>query len=248
MNNDEEGIPMSNIFKDSSAPYVLTLLVSLLGWMFNTAIKSGENIWVVHYEQTYETKDGAPMVTVFFENKSLFKLLNVGTFTIECADQKYSSSAAPQCFTNLPNAMVPAVPLRVGNVSLPSVPQKVDNKGIKAPALLPPGGKVGYRIGLVEANTPLRIGYTPDAATAAGGAQMLLTDSWSPEGFVFANYLRLVGAGFIVLLFLILVWFVNELVARWRTVPPIDPEPNEKIEVTLTIEGQDRETNAGQTQ
>ncbi|KGF68922.1 hypothetical protein LL06_13710 [Hoeflea sp. BAL378] len=233
---------MINIFKESSAPYILALLVSLLGWMFNTAIENAKNVWIVQYEIVYDVKNDVPIAEVYFENKSLFKLLNVGTFVIECYDEKFRSVEAPNCFTKIPDILGEAAALRVGNVSSPTMPEKVDNKGYKARALIPPGGSVAYRFGLGEANTPLHVSYNPASNTADGGAQMLLTDSWTLEGFIFSNYLRIIGLGFAICFVIIFAWITAMLLLplcdRWnicRKTQDKQVDKVQKIDVRLII-------------
>jgi len=244
---------MSNIFKESAAPYILALLVSLLGWMFNTAIENAKNVWIVKYEIVYGVEKNVPTAQVYFENKSLFKLLNVGTFVIECYDQKYHTEDAPGCFTEIPGLQREAAALRVGNVSSPTIPTKVDNKGYKARARIPPGGKIAYRFGLGEANTPLHISYSPENNTDDGGAQMLLTDRWTIEGFIFSNYLRLVGLGFIICFVIIVFWMTAVLlrqICEWLNLcgnakdRPVDKA--QEINVRLIIPGENHETTGEQ--
>lgn len=226
---------MADVFKNSAAPYVLALMVSLLGWMFTTMIKSGENIWIIQYSVAYGSSDGVPTATVMFENKSLLKPLNTGGFTIECSDEKYDKTADLQCFQTIPQINSPVQPVGTGGVVLSSLPSKVDHKAMRALALLPPGVSAGYRFGLVEAETKLRIFYTP--ANPLDGTRMVLTDDWTLEGFVFSNYFRIISVAFFGLLLLIAIWFVIELVGRLCAPSANNVAKKKAIKLTVEVEG-----------
>ncbi|MBY5523570.1 hypothetical protein [Rhizobium leguminosarum] len=224
---------MGGIFKDSAAPYILTLMVSLLGWMFNSAIKGGENLWIVEYEIQYATVEGVPTVTIYLENQSL-KGLKAGNFLFLCSHKKYQDPSAPPCFANLPKVGVPWQPLRPEKVISPGSqpPIVVDIRSMKLAAIIPIGGKIGYRFGLAEANTPIEINYVVE--DAASEMRMLLTSGWSLEGFIWGNYTPLLGYGFFSLLTLLIFWIAAAVISFFRAKEEA-PKPAEKEEIVVRL-------------
>jgi len=213
---------VSNVFKDSSAPYVLVLLLSLVGWMFNSAIENASKLRVVQYRIESGTDAGVATKTLFLMNRSISGAVSIGSFTFECIPP----DGQKDCLVKLPRANVEAQFLKVGNVVLASNPQLAGDNEIAFPALIPPRSEVAYRIGFSDANAVVRLRYNVDydpIKNTQSDLEIILSEDrkidWSNWNdisehilaFALGNYITLLFCGIAVLTALIGAWLIVEL-------------------------------------
>ncbi|WFU04527.1 hypothetical protein QA648_27490 (plasmid) [Rhizobium sp. CB3171] len=237
---------MANIFKDSSAPYLLVLMLTGAGWMFNSAVENASKLRIIEYH-IEDGRDGAVATkTILLENKSLTGSVNVGGFVLSCQTPAAESS----CLVKLPSVQKEAQYIAAGNVVLATNPQMISDNSVVFPALLPPRGEAGYRIGISGATDAIRlvynVDYDPVKQTQPDLEILLIEDkpidwnSWRDISnkllaFVFENYIALLSLGIIVLISTIGLWIFLELLGLIfgrRKAPPAN-----KSTLRLTIEG-----------
>lgn len=212
---------MDNIFAKSAAPYVLAILVSVLGWLINSTISELKDLRLVEYQVTYQKQSGVSTATVILSNKSPSHPIVYGSFGFEC---RIPDTPAEPCFADLiPNRKAEFV--RVGNVTIASSPTQITPQHFQVDALIPPRSSIGYKFGL--ANSEATILPTFDLANTdlndASNIRVSLSEGNTLEGFIMTNYLRILlwtafvfCLPFLVWLFVSFFCFVWE---RFRSVP-----------------------------
>ncbi|MBY5456888.1 hypothetical protein HFO89_11005 [Rhizobium leguminosarum] len=222
---------MSNVFKDSSAPYILVLLLSLVGWMFNSAIDNASKLRIVQYRIESGSDGEVATKTLYLMNRSISGAVSIGSFTLACV----LPDGQAGCLAKLPRANVEAQFLKVGNVVLASNPQLAGDNEIAFPALIPPRGEVAYRIGVADSNATIRLRYNVDydpIKNTQSDLEVVLSEdrpvhwsSWNDVSehilaFVLGNYISLLFCGIAILSALIGAWLLIELLnafaSLWR--------------------------------
>lgn len=240
---------MPNVFRDSSAPYILVLILTVTGWMFNSAINSAEKLRIIEYRIENGKDGGVATKTLLLANRSLTGPINVGSLVLEC------TPPTPQtpCLATLPSAKLIAQFLEIGNVRLPVNPTPLSDHSVGISALLPPRGKAGYRIGVTDINVTIRlvynVEYDPVAKTQPDLEVVLIEDKpfdWTPDGlsnkilpFIFSNYITILLSVIIILMSTIGLWVIFEFLRLLFGKKPSGSK--EKIIANVTIEGRTRE-------
>lgn len=241
---------VGNIFKDSAAPYLLVLLLTGAGWMFNSAIDHAAKLRIIEYR--FEDGSDGPVATktVFLANKSLTGSVNAGNFRMSCVPP----AGQPGCLVKLPTIQSQAQYVSAGSIRLAENPTVLDNNSVGFPALLPPRGEAGYRIGVVDKSVPIRliynVDYDPVKGTQSDLEILLIEDkpinwhSWRDisirvQAFVFENYITLLALGIVLLVAVIAFWILVQfiLLIFGRS----DTQSTGKTKLKLTIEGKTHE-------
>lgn len=240
---------MANVFRDSTAPYILVLVLTLTGWMFNSAIENATKLRIVEYRIENGKDADVFTKTLFLSNRSLTGSVNAGGFVLTCV----LPNPQTPCLAKLPSVKVEAQFLSTGNVTLASNPTVLTSNSVGFPALIPPRGEVGYRIGVADSSVPIRlvynVDYDPIAKTQPDLEIVLIEDKsfdWRTVDslsnkvlpFLFANYITLLLFGIIILLCFTGLWIIVEF---FRLAFGSRPNPKEKMLVKVTIEGRTHE-------
>ncbi|WP_331376138.1 hypothetical protein [Sinorhizobium chiapasense] len=235
---------MTNVFKESAAPYVLVLLLSLAGWMFNSAIENASKLRVVEYRVEDGTTGGVATKTIFLRNRSMSGAVNAGNFLITCV----LPGGGKPCLAKLPTVGTEAQFLQSGNVILASNPSVIPDDKVAVPALIPPRGAVAYRIGVSDVKASLRLVYNvefdPVLNKQADAEIMLVEDrkfdwsNWNDASdhilaFVLGNYIPLLFSGIVVLTGSIAIWLVIQLLSSIFTSSKKETENKTVLKVTV---------------
>ncbi|MBP1850204.1 hypothetical protein [Rhizobium halophytocola] len=194
---------MANVFKETSAPFVLALALGIVGWLFNSALDTAKTLRVLDVSYEFGTDQGVPTITYWISNLSLAQAVNAGEFVFKCpaadnssagpdaaarpddspkpnasagSDVAVSGGEATGCLRRLPSAGAAAQYLVGGNIGLPVSPGVAPSRdGIHAAARVPPRGNVGFTMGLDQAETRLQFVYLLDQADISGDRSRLQT-------------------------------------------------------------------------
>ncbi|MDF2813201.1 MAG: hypothetical protein K0S56_4232 [Microvirga sp.] len=184
---------MTSIFKDSNAPYVLAILVGALSWLLNSAIAELRDTRFIEYTISYSGEGKTREATVRLQNRSMSQPISVGAFVFQCLLQPGQTGP---CFRELPGSGQTVEFVRSGSIWLRSDPMPVTPTITTVNAVVPPRAQVAYRMGLVDNNAEIRVGYDlagVSLATSGGNsAAIIFVKGPTIEGFVLANYLKII--------------------------------------------------------
>jgi len=188
-----------NPFQSNSAPFILALIVSALGWYVGEINSDIRNTKVATYRLDAEAN--APRAVVTIENVSRTESLEDIVFALECGgdvDERQSGNN------------------RGGIVKFPPIaPIKgiVDRTAgrIAVTASLAPGGAIGLRAALADCRGPLVFYYKPK-----GNDHFLLLSGSSLRGWMAKNYIDALPILFFVLAILFLAWLGLNVFYWWR--------------------------------
>lgn len=212
-----------NVFRESSAPYVLVLLIGLVGWLFNSALESARDLRILEYRSEYGSDGAVNTVTYRIENRSMAAAINAGQFTFRCPTvRKDPSDPAKTCLAVLPSVGSQAQYLGSSNLGLPES-VLVSGEGVSVNARIPPRGELGIRIGIKAKDTKLTFAYIlsePDIQGDRSSIQVRIRQSGAEHQrtlrehlddvtvFVISNYLTLLVLALLVLLSTIALYFL----------------------------------------
>jgi hypothetical protein len=198
---------MTNILRDSAAPYVLAILIGACGWIVNESVAELKKLNIIEYTISYDASP--PRAVVEMYNRSLTSSLGSGQFELFC------SAADLACFAgtdSLPSATVAPI----GGVWVDSQAKwEVPHKIVSAAAVLPQGAGVKYLVPLAAKDEKIWLTYHGGAGTA-----VVLRNGWSLEGFLTGNYLAILVC---VLVGLLLIFAVYIAAAALAPPPTADP-------------------------
>lgn len=240
---------MPGIFKDSTAPYLLALLVTLVGWMFNSAIDSAKNLRVIEY-RTERGKDGAiDTLTFRIRNQSMTQAINVGQFNFLCPLESTGGIAGiSSCLVEMPSIGTSAQFLGGANFGIVN-PIDPEPGSATTDARIPPGTEVAYRFGVKDKDTRLRFRYlisSDDIAGEKSSLQVKIIDEGNPSSagvfgkvenltlFIVSNYLSVLVVVILFLLALIALWIVVVLLVAIFAKKSTGQKEAERYQVEIT--------------
>lgn len=213
-----------SIFRDSSAPFAVALVASVLGWLFDSAIRRAENLRFVEFEMQFERQDDVTVLELVFHNRSLAGAVTKGDLLVSCLDGK-TGVELDSCFVELPRYGIIARYIRSADtvLSVPAGMMEVD--AISFPAVIPARGTAMYHLGVVSENIDIRVQYdlktvyndNPDIIGEI--PQVILNRGWTAEGLFMANYFYFLVAfsvTFMVLLISFVIYSIYKILPRQR--------------------------------
>ncbi|MEH2699031.1 hypothetical protein DXU03_17890 [Rhizobium johnstonii] len=220
------GAPMANVFRDEKAPYVIVLLIGIVGWMFNAALDTAKDLRIIEYRSVYGTDGQVNTVTFYVANRSMVSAINSGRFSFRCPPPAADNKAtAPSCLTDIPSVSAKAQYLGSGNFGLPE-PITTENEGASVEALVPPKSEVGFKFGLANKDVKLGFSYVLDPEDITGDKSSVQVRILAPQAgqgttwlakldrltlFVLANYFTVLMASMICLGGILVIYFVASL-------------------------------------
>ncbi|MBY3352782.1 hypothetical protein [Rhizobium laguerreae] len=228
---------MANVFRDDKAPYVIVLLIGIVGWMFNAALDTAKDLRVIEYRSVYGTDGPINTVTFYVANRSMVSAINSGSFSFRCPPPASNSAdPTPSCLADLPSIGSKAQYMGSGNFGLPD-PITVEGEGASVQALVPPKSEVGFKFGLTDKDVKLGFSYVLEPEDIEGDKSSLQIRILGPQSgkgntwlakldrltlFVLGNYFTVLVASLIGLLGILVIYFI---LALWVSVFGIRKEP-----------------------
>ncbi|PWW04037.1 hypothetical protein DFR52_101727 [Hoeflea marina] len=214
---------------DSSAPYILSLLVAGLGWLINSSVAEFKALNLIEYELTRVEADykgsRQAYVNIDISNRSYSKALLSGAFTFICVEADRDS-----CFGHsggsadkpLDTDLITFQPLEgVGMKSRTRVDGGVSQ--LSGDARIMPQSAVRYRVMVTRPDQEFLV-LLDYPATAVDASALQFREGSSLEGWVVRNYLTILLTGFIIVSVILALWFATAFLAavgaRLRPSPP----------------------------
>jgi hypothetical protein len=158
---------VGNVFRDEKAPYIIVLLIGIVGWMFNAALDTAKNLRVIEY-RTVAGMDGAVnTVTFYVANRAMVSAINSGSFSFRCLPALGSSTPPAPCLAIMPSINANAQYLGSPGFGLPE-PIPTEDEGGSVKALIPPKSEVGFKFGLASKDAKLGFSYVLSPDDIAG--------------------------------------------------------------------------------
>jgi hypothetical protein len=200
-----------NMFQSNSAPFLLALIVSALGWYVGEISQDLRNTKIATYRLDADEK--APHAKVMIQNVSRTQSLDNITFALVCprAPSGDKASNRGKLITRPPIAPINEVlnPDQAGEMSVNTS--------------LAPGGAIGLEATLADCPaSPLKFYYRP-----SGPDRFLLVERDSIEGRLARKYVDLLLILFFVFSLVFLAWMVISITFWWRR--RHDPAPADTI-------------------
>lgn len=182
-------------------PYLVTLLLSLLGWHFTHLIDEVRS----HNAVTYEISSTADSYEVTIHNVSKKKSLIAAQFALSCPQLKHCIVPESANIVAYPPTFVPPTGL------------EGDRSFVMTTVTMGLGGKVGIKLKKAPGLAEPKLFFVPNPDKPI---DIYMTDSGSLTGFVVTHYLRILIATFILLLGFLVAALLH---LRKQSVLVVDP-------------------------
>ena len=191
-----------NVFQSNSAPFLLALIVSGLGWYVGQINEDLRNTKVATYR--LDADADAPHARVMIQNVSRTQSLDKISFALVCP-----IAATPDKTRLNQGDYIAPPPIH----PIDPVLGRDESGQMSVSASLAPGGSIGLEATLADcAKSPLQFFYRP-----SGTDRFLLLEQNSIDGWMASKYRYLLLILFVVLSFLFLVWIAVSITFWWRS-------------------------------
>jgi len=211
---------MANPFTDEKAPYIVVLLIGLVGWMFNSAIETAKNLRVIQYRYEEGKDQAVDTVTIHVANNSMASSINAGDFVFRCPTTS-GAEAGGGCLEKIPSINAEAQYVGGAQFGLPE-PLQISVDGVRVAAMIPPKTEVGFKIGLKDKRVRPTFSYVLDADAIAGDKSNLQVRIIGPNEvdgglghlidrvtiFVISNYLATLVSALLILFAIVVLYLV----------------------------------------
>jgi hypothetical protein len=194
-----------NPLVDEKAPYVLVLLVSLLGWFLTSAVNEAGKTTLLSYDLYPYIADGSPYLEVVVRNQSLGRMLRDAPIVLTCPRAECLTQANPKTGGSFGTAIGSGSwTVALNPAPEPDTPTAAS---FTFTPEIPAGGELRAVVGLVDIAVVPTISFGMPART---NITPQLERGFSIRGWIFSNYfwIMVVGA---VLSFGIFLWWVAAL-------------------------------------
>lgn len=210
-----------NIFRSDSAPYVLALIVSALGWYFAQLTEELRSSRTAIYTVSHSSLNRTAEVT--FENLSRSEAMRGLIVHAACdGDSRVDPSVRNRSRTIV---YPPHRPLE--DTGLESTARQESYRiGIA------PGGAIGVNFSLPNCQSTITLSFNQES-----DPQFYLIPSRSIEGFVASNYAVVLVIGFVVFASILAIWIMISLYFLWRRRKHEDDKGSDpqRLDVSLTL-------------
>lgn len=189
-----------NVFQSNSAPFLLALIVSALGWYVGQINSDIRTTKVAVY--SLDADERTPRATVMIKNVSRTQSLENITFALVCRGDVDDSKTAHNEGQFISPPPIAPIGSRL----------KARSSGqVAASASLAPGGRIGLRAHVADClHPPLAFYYRP-----TGSDRFLLMKEKSLNGWMARNYIDSLPVIFLMMSALFAVWVILAIL-RWR--------------------------------
>lgn len=209
-----------SIFKSTTAPYLLALIVSALGWyvgQIDREIRSARSAVF-----TVERGENEQSITVTIENVSRTQALEDFQFAVVCKNGSIVASREH----NVGQLVLrpPVQPIRQAVQHHPGQ--------VTVDASLAPGGSIGLSTHLKDCSSSAEFYYKPK-----GSSQLYMLNSNSTTGFVVKNYNKILVVSFILFLLTFIGWLAGTAYHNFRRQSDEDTVRDPIYHVRLAVVG-----------
>jgi hypothetical protein len=216
-----------DIFRTSSAPYVLALIVTAIGWYFARLATEVESTRAASYY--VEVNSEAKTATVHLTNVSRKEPLQNLEFSLVCR--------TPPCFTEKPPGG--AQGLYAHLVAVPPVATsattmvRLEGDEVRIRTTLPAGGSVDFVSYLAQPGAELLFFYLPDSKNPT---YLYLYSGRTLFGWIIRNYLRVLIGGFLGFGTILMLWLLVALFKYVTQKPKEDGNELQRHHVILSFD------------
>lgn len=238
-----------SIFRDSSAPFAIALVISVFGWLFASAIQRAETLRLVEYETEFGKIEDVTTLSITFHNRSLAGALRDGDFLVTCIDA--DGRPLSGCLASLPGLSEgrEATYVATGEILLDLETRTIDTKTIELPAVVPVGGTTTYRIGVTSQDVRFRVQYDLSDFFGKADAQgagdrkaarrelprVIINEGLTLLGFAMRNYFSIIVGLLAVMLAFAACFVLYALKAYFWPARPAAIAPPERASVDVYI-------------
>lgn len=191
-----------NPLVDEKAPYVLVLIVSLLGWFLTNAVNEAGKTTLLSYDLRSYVEGGSPYLEVVVRNQSLGRVLRDAPIVLTCPQGACLTKANPKTRGAFATASSRSGSWSVALNPAPDVEAATTNSFTFTPEI-PAGAELKAVIGLTDISVVPAIGFGMPARTSITPQ---LERGFSFRGWVFSNYFWIMVVGAVLCLGVFVRW------------------------------------------